>query len=1121
MSTRTRAALCRPPAAPTAPPRAACVHAARPLIPPGYVVEPKPDEPLRQGSDAAAALVGRWLSYYWPDHGWHVGEITDVVSADEGVRDRGMRAIVHAEWIETDGRRVHAFHALPLREWAREDAVAALPHSWVLLRRTDAAATEPRAPAPRGDAVAEGCGHVGCHGCRAAFSPRRLLQHVRDAHDGAIDTARLERVGGERCPTCYMPFVSLRGHYRKDPATGEVRCPCAIRATTHEPVLTDADRAFVASLTHDEVYISDVPSMLDVDARVASEWAASVAPFMRAYNDAPDDDLALRTLFVVMTALSRPIGRQRQRSQAIQRRCEALARGDELERLWRDVCEPRQRNERLGSAQRARAAAGDGEQATAGCGGDPTDGPAAPRVAPSICSDELRRRRAVRCAYDGERGRGRRALEGTGELGCVDRRDVTEIGPDGEAVAAKVGSVVDEMLRKHPPPPADSDDARGVPSLEQLLRDAGGDCTTAEDAARCVEEQLGEKQEAFARYVRRLDRCSMPSCDTVRFEHIQRFAASPHHDDLFRFVTHVLHGRIPAASRPYFFGARMLCPEKPDGGHRPIGEGSCFRRLAVGFAIHVLSGDIGARLGPVQLGVGVRDGTAIFANTVRTALTDHPEWVGIKCDFRNAFNEVSRTAFLRFIARNFPALLLVMLSAYGAPVYITALGSMGWVRFLSRRGCTQGCPAGGLCFAAALQEVLEATQAAFPGCIVIATHDDVVVCGPPAQARAALEHLLEAATRLCGLTPSGHKFTIYTSDGSSIGTSALAAVEAAVARWTDQAQLDAGKRCVAQADGIVAAGVPIGTMSFSIACLREKVASQERAHAQLRRLGERYTQIAYLLLRYCLVTRFGFWLRTVPPTVLLHVADGAPSVLQSVDSRQRDTLACILTDSDDATADALPALALEPAALPAKRGGVGLISHIAICHAAYVAGYTVALAYMREHHSRLLVTPSAADSDGAPTRPATLPPSPCYAPRTHASGCRAPTARHLSHLSCPARRDHSMIFRRESMRRASTSCSRACHQRSTGRASAPAAASGRGCGLLRPHARGSRASAACTTPSRCASASACRSAGFSRATAQPVSPAVAAAAWSTPSGATTAPARTVAAAGRIHTTASR
>ena len=99
----------------------------------------------------------------------------------------------------------------------------------------------------------------------------------------------------------------------------------------------------------------------------------------------------------------------------------------------------------------------------------------------------------------------------------------------------------------------------------------------------------------------------------------------------------------------------MLCPEKPDGGHRPIGAGSCFRRLAVGFAIHVLSGAIGEAASAASvlsscLGVGVRDGTAIFANTVRTALTDHPKWVGIKCDFRNAFNEVSRTAFLRFIA---------------------------------------------------------------------------------------------------------------------------------------------------------------------------------------------------------------------------------------------------------------------------------------------------------------------------------------------------------------------------------------------------------------------------------------------------------------------------------------
>ncbi len=131
----------------------------------------------------------------------------------------------------------------------------------------------------------------------------------------------------------------------------------------------------------------------------------------------------------------------------------------------------------------------------------------------------------------------------------------------------------------------------------------------------------------------------------------------------------VLHGRVPEASRQHFFGARLICLQKPDGGHRPIGAGTCFRRLAMGFAIRVFSDRIGERLGASQLGVGVPDGPAIFAHTVRSALDNHPEWVAVKCDFRNAFNEVSRAAFLKFIAKHFPALIHVMLAAYGAPSF--------------------------------------------------------------------------------------------------------------------------------------------------------------------------------------------------------------------------------------------------------------------------------------------------------------------------------------------------------------------------------------------------------------------------------------------------------------------
>jgi hypothetical protein len=45
--------------------------------------------------------------------------------------------------------------------------------------------------------------------------------------------------------------------------------------------------------------------------------------------------------------------------------------------------------------------------------------------------------------------------------------------------------------------------------------------------------------------------------------------------------------------------------------------------------------------------------------------------------------------------------------------------------------------------------------------LIVAIHDDVQVCGPPDQVARALRHLLQSASERCGLTPAGHKFTLY------------------------------------------------------------------------------------------------------------------------------------------------------------------------------------------------------------------------------------------------------------------------------------------------------------------------------------------------------------------------
>ena len=128
--------------------------------------------------------------------------------------------------------------------------------------------------------------------------------------------------------------------------------------------------------------------------------------------------------------------------------------------------------------------------------------------------------------------------------------------------------------------------------------------------------------------------------------------------------------------------------------------------------------------------------------------------------------------------------------------YLSALGPWEWVRFLSRRGCTQGCPAGSLCFAAALQDSLETVATEFfSDCLLLAIHDDVFVCGPPARAApaAALRRLLTLATQSCGLTPSGHKFTAYCA--TEVPEYTANQLHQELDAWTPAEQLHQGRQC--------------------------------------------------------------------------------------------------------------------------------------------------------------------------------------------------------------------------------------------------------------------------------------------------------------------------------------
>ena len=437
----------------------------------------------------------------------------------------------------------------------------------------------------------------------------------------------------------------------------------------------------------------------------------------------------------------------------------------------------------------------------------------------------------------------------------------------------------------------------------------------------------------------------MPGADLVRFEHVQALVQAGHVAVLRSFVLLVAQGRVPAEARPYVYGGRLVAPAKPGGGaHRPLGAGITWRRLAAGFLASCYGGDFGERLGPTQLGVGVSRGAGIFASTVRLALEENPRWVVVKVDFRNAFNEVSRLAFLRFVAAHFPQLLLLLLAAYGAPAYITALGPDGWVRFLSQCGCTQGCPLGPLCFAAALQLVLERVRDHFPACLVVSLHDDAQIAGPLHRVREALEMLIREARAVCGLVPTGHKFVLYApwlADGLTVlEQGQLEHFHRDLDDYTPPADRDAGRHCRAQAEGVVVAGVPLGGARFARDFAHERLDAHMLAHQRVRVL--RCVQSAYIIVRYCLALRFVHLLRGCGQVLRVR-DDDRDSPVARHDSVFRDTLAALLTRADlyerraAATAQGFHGRVFRQAALPPKLGGVALACADAVCESAFLA----------------------------------------------------------------------------------------------------------------------------------------------------------------------------------------
>ena len=174
---------------------------------------------------------------------------------------------------------------------------------------------------------------------------------------------------------------------------------------------------------------------------------------------------------------------------------------------------------------------------------------------------------------------------------------------------------------------------------------------------------------------------------------------------LARLANYFIAGTINNV--PLWSLSRLIFINKENSAtsYRPIAVGSALYRLLAQCILPNVTAQVGNLLSPIQIGVGIKDGGAILATSMKALTCNHEDLCILSFDIANAFNRERRGRTAAGVAKYCPALLALYKNLYGIDGS-SLRSSHGKLLGRSCTGVRQGDPLAMLLFCCSIQDTL-------------------------------------------------------------------------------------------------------------------------------------------------------------------------------------------------------------------------------------------------------------------------------------------------------------------------------------------------------------------------------------------------------------------------------